>query len=85
MALALCCQMVFFTGGGGQHIQLLNSIMQQKAVTIEELGHALEKWGPMVKHYEDRSTTKIPDEIKTTIIQNMCPKSLRMHLEMKSA
>ena len=45
----------------------------------------MEKWGSMVKLYEERSTTKLPDDLKITIIQNMCPDNLRMHLELNSA
>ena len=36
-------------------------LTQQKALTIGELGRAVEKWGSMVKLYEERSTTKFPE------------------------
>ena len=54
-------------------------------MTIEELGHVLEKWGAKAKPYEDRASTKLQDDLKMTIIQNMCPETLRLHLELSSA
>merc|ERR1712074_243819 len=64
---------------------LLNTIIQQKAVSIEELGHALDKWMAKTKTYEDRTNAKLPDDLRMTIIQNMCPETLRLHLELNSA
>ena len=64
---------------------LLNSIIQHKAVSIEELGHAIDKWCAKVKLYEDRTNTQLQDDLKMTIIQNMCPEALRLHLELNSA
>ena len=64
---------------------LLNDIIQQKAVQIEELGHELDKWCAKVKLYESRTNGQLQDDLKMTIIQNMCPQSLRLHLELNSA
>ena len=64
---------------------LLNAIIQQKAVSIEELGHTLDKWLARAKTYEDRTNAKLQDDLKMTIIQNMCPETLRIHLELNSA
>merc|ERR1712074_297285 len=64
---------------------LLNTIIQQKAVQIEDLGHTLDKWMAKAKTYEDRTNTKLPDGLRMTIIQNMCPETLMLHLELNSA
>ena len=42
---------------------LLNTIIQQKAVPIEELGHTLDKWMAKTKTHEDRTNTKLPDDL----------------------
>merc|ERR1712074_147664 len=64
---------------------LLNTIIQQKAVATEELGRTLDKWLARAKTYEDRTRAKLQDDLKMTIIQNMRPEALRIHLELNSA
>merc|ERR1711989_296680 len=61
---------------------LLNALTQQKSVPIEDLSHTLDKWLSKPKTYEDRANAKLQDDLKMTIIQNMCPDALRTHLEL---
>ena len=64
---------------------LLNTLTQQKSVSIDELSHTLDKWLARAKTYEDRANVKLQGDLKMTITQNMCPDALRLHLELNSS
>ena len=64
---------------------LLNTLTQQKSVSIDELSHTLDKWLARAKTYEGRTNVKLQGDLKMTIIQNMCPDALRLHLEINSS
>ena len=64
---------------------LLSNVIQQKAVTIEELGRALDKWCAKVKLCEGRTNTQPQDDLQMTIAQNTCPETLRRYPELNSA
>merc|ERR1712074_88359 len=53
--------------------------------STEELGRAVDKWCARVKLCEDRTNTQLQDDLRMTIIQNMCPETLRLHSELNSA
>eukprot|EP00972_Heterocapsa_arctica_P060938 8988103-Heterocapsa_arctica.AAC.1 len=57
---------------------------------MELLSCAVERWEESVRSYERRHDgqgrrTEIPDEIKTGILQEMCPEVLRTHLYLNSS
>ena len=59
---------------------LLKTLAQQKSVSIDELSHTLDKWLARAQAHEGRTNTKLQDDLKMTIIQNMCPEAHRIHL-----
>ena len=63
----------------------MSSILSPGHFKLTELGSAIERWEEHVRSYERRrdaagNRSQIPEEIKTGILQEMCPDVLKTHL-----
>ena len=63
----------------------MNKILNPGQQKIGDLLDAIESWKKWVHQYEIRNRTNLADDIKATVITEMCPTTLKDHLYLNAA
>ena len=71
--------------GPGRKRASLNKILSPGACKIHELMQHLETWKDQVQKYESRNKSKLQDDIKASVITEMCPPTLKDHIYLNSS
>ena len=71
--------------GPGRKRASLNKILSPGASKIHELMLHLETWKDHVQKYESRNKSKLQDDIKASVITEMCPPTLKDHIYLNSS
>ena len=66
---------------------LKHVLSPQRVQKIEELSHSIEKWEEALRLYEGRKRADgtrhvLDDEIKSSVLESMCPSDLERHLQL---
>ena len=59
----------------------------QRVQKLEDLSHSIEKWEEALRLYEGRKRSDgtrhvLDDEIKSSVLESMCPLDLEKHLQL---
>ena len=68
----------------GRRRNIMGQILYPGQQKLHELSAAIERWEELIRTYEGRSQTKVPDEILGGILVEMCPEALRNHLYLNA-
>ena len=68
----------------GQRVVLLSDIIRTQELQTSELLRGIDKWSELVRKYETTSGETLGDSVKMTVLQNMCPKEVRTHLQLNA-
>ena len=72
---------------GAKKSSLLRHTLTPGKHTLEELNEKVEEWMELLNRYEARRGTggqrePLPDDIKMSILENMCPLEMKRHLQL---
>ena len=73
--------------GNRRRSMLKHVLSPQRVQKIEELSHSIEKWEEALRLYEGRKRADgtrhvLDDEIKSSVLESMCPSDLERHLQL---
>ena len=65
--------------------RLLRKLTHPEQASLENLRKHIEEWEHSLREYEDRTGKNLEDDQTALFITNMCPESLRDHLEIQAS
>lgn len=71
--------------GAGRRCNVMSQLLQPGSYEPKDLNSAIAKWEEKVRLYERRSQTKLPDDIKSSILTEMCKRAVKEHLVLNAA
>ena len=76
--------------GGRRRAVLRNVLSPSRVGNIEDLSAAVESWEELVRQYENRrkpdgTRPALDDDVKTAILESLCPSEVEKHLQMNQA
>ena len=76
--------------GNRRRSMLRHVLNPQRVQKIEDLSHSIEKWEEALRLYEGRKRADgtrhvLDDEIKSSVLESMCPSDLEKHLQLNRA
>ena len=60
----------------------MNDVIRLKELQTSELLRDVDKWSEMARKYENASGEMPSDPVEMTVLQNMCTKGVRTHLQL---
>jgi hypothetical protein len=71
--------------GAGRRRNIMTQLLQPGSFEPKDLNSAIARWEEKVRIYERRSATRLPDDIKSSILAEMAKGALKEHLILNAA
>ena len=71
--------------GAGRRRGIMSQLLQPGSYDIKDLTSAMAKWEDKVRVYERRAARELPDDVKCSVLTEMCKGALRDHLLLNAS